>query len=127
MNGNSVVALVVAALTNSQIDYMLVGSYSSNAYGFPRATNDMDFVVQLAPGAITKLMRTLGKEFELVSQIQFETITGTIRRVITFAPIDNKMDGICLTVTSHGNQKTSRRLFPGFRWNRLLKKCEQIS
>ncbi len=72
MNGNSVVAIVVAELTNSQIDYMLVGSYSSNAYGFPRATNGADFVVQLAPGAITKLMRTFGKEFELDSQIHLK-------------------------------------------------------
>ena len=68
MNGSSVVAIVVAALTNS----LLVGPYSSDAYGFPRATNDADFVVQLAPGAITKLMRTFGKEFELDSQIHLK-------------------------------------------------------
>ncbi len=29
--------------------------------------------------------------------------------------LDNKMDEICLTVASNGNQKTSRCLFPIFR------------
>ncbi|KLU04914.1 hypothetical protein RISK_003182 [Rhodopirellula islandica] len=41
-DGNEAVAKVVTALNESNISYMLVGSYSSNVYGVPRATGDAD-------------------------------------------------------------------------------------
>ena len=39
----------VRRLNASGVDYMLTGSMASNAWGIPRTTHDLDFVVQLPP------------------------------------------------------------------------------
>jgi hypothetical protein len=70
---------VVKALEAAQIPYMLVGSFSSNAYGIPRSTKDADFVVQLGNAPLSGLLKRLPEGFRLDPQIGFETITGTTR------------------------------------------------
>ena len=52
MNSEEATAAVIDALDALQIPYMVVGSFSTNFYGIPRATQDADIVVQLEPGAI---------------------------------------------------------------------------
>ncbi len=47
MNNEATVP-VIEALEACEIPYMLVGSYSSNAYGIARSTQDADFVIELA-------------------------------------------------------------------------------
>jgi len=59
VNSDEAVAAVIDALEALQIPYMVVGSFSSNFYGVVRATHDADFVVQLAPGAISALAKRL--------------------------------------------------------------------
>ena len=86
MNSIEVTAAVAKSLDQLQIPWMIVGAYSSNAYGIGRSTNDADFVVELARGDLTKLMETLGAEFQLDRQMQLEGITGTVRNVITYVP-----------------------------------------
>jgi hypothetical protein len=39
-------------LNRSGVAYMLSGSMASNAWGIPRTTNDLDFVIQMAPAEI---------------------------------------------------------------------------
>lgn len=39
-------------LNKSQVAYMLTGSMASNAWGIPRTTHDLDFVIQLPPSHI---------------------------------------------------------------------------
>lgn len=46
----------VRRLNASGVAYMLTGSMASNAWGIPRTTHDLDFVVQLPPSHIPKLM-----------------------------------------------------------------------
>jgi hypothetical protein len=46
----------VRRLNASGVDYMLTGSMASNAWGIPRTTHDLDFVVQLPPSEIPGLM-----------------------------------------------------------------------
>ncbi|HUL51228.1 MAG TPA: hypothetical protein VLU94_01455 [Candidatus Nitrosotalea sp.] len=36
-------------LNNARVDYMLTGSMACNAWGIPRTTHDLDFVVRLTP------------------------------------------------------------------------------
>ena len=79
MNSDEAVAAVIDALERSQIPYMVVGSFSSNFYGVARATHDADFVVQLAPGAISALAKRLGPPFRMDPQTSFETVTATRR------------------------------------------------
>ena len=86
MNSNEATASVVDALEACQIDYMLVGAYSSNAYGISRATHDADFVVLMQPGQMKSLMSRLGPDFSLDPQMQVEGITGSVRNVITHVP-----------------------------------------
>jgi len=36
------------------VSYMLTGSMASNAWGIPRTTHDLDFVIQLPPSQVTR-------------------------------------------------------------------------
>ena len=54
-----VVIAVVKALESVRIPYMIVGSFSSNAYGIPRSTKDADFVVQLGDAPLPPALRAL--------------------------------------------------------------------
>jgi hypothetical protein len=48
MTGEEAALAVIETLESLRIPYMLVGSFASNFYGIPRATNDADFVVPLS-------------------------------------------------------------------------------
>lgn len=85
-NGNDALAVLVAILNRHDIDYMLVGSYSSNAYGIPRATKDADIVVATLNSAINTITAESGDDYQINSQLEFELLTGTLRRAIRFKP-----------------------------------------
>jgi hypothetical protein len=51
MNSEALTVLVVDALNELGVAYMLVGSFSSNLYGIPRSTKDADFVVDFGTSA----------------------------------------------------------------------------
>ena len=86
MKSEAAVATIVDALEACQIEYMIVGAFSSNAYSIGRSTKDADFVVALRATQLTALMQRLGSDFRLDPQLQFETLTGSLRNVITFVP-----------------------------------------
>lgn len=77
MTTNDVMLLVVDALNRERIPAMLVGSFSSNYYGIPRSTEDVDFVVQIDTALRADFARILGAQFEVEPQLTFETNTGT--------------------------------------------------
>jgi hypothetical protein len=52
-------------LNRTGIAYMLTGSMVSNYWGVPRTTHDLDFVVQLPPSAVAKLVREFAGDFHL--------------------------------------------------------------
>ena len=86
MDSLEVLGHVVAVLDELRIDHMLVGAFSSNAYGVARATKDADFVVACDAVAVLRIAEALGQEYRLDRQMQFETITNTVRNVITHVP-----------------------------------------
>ncbi len=45
MNLRDAVSRIIAALDEAGLEYMLVGSFSSMYYSFPRSTTDADFVI----------------------------------------------------------------------------------
>ncbi len=45
-SGEEAVYFLLDRMNEIGVDYMIVGSFSSNAYGIARATKDADFVVQ---------------------------------------------------------------------------------
>jgi len=73
----------IEALESTGLRYLIVGSLSSNFHGIPRATQDADFVVGVAGGDLTRRADALPPTLVLQRQAGFETVTGTLRYVLT--------------------------------------------
>jgi hypothetical protein len=56
-------AIFVRVLEQLGVPYFIVGSVASSAYGLPRATQDIDFVVALRHEQVPKLVAALELEF----------------------------------------------------------------
>ena len=110
MNSLQATAAVVEALEELQIPYMLVGAFSSNAYAIPRTTKDADFVVTLASGDLRRIVERLGPEFRLDPQMRFETITHSVRNVMTYLPTRFDIELFRLTDDVHHQLRFSRRV-----------------
>jgi len=109
MNSEDAAIAVIGALESLAVPYMLVGSFSSNFYGIPRATHDADFVVQLQEGQIRALMGKLGPAFKLEPQVSFETVTGTTRYTLHFADTPFEVELFSLSDDDHDRQRFLRR------------------
>ena len=82
MTGFESVVRLIDVLECHAIEYMLVGSLSSSLYGMPRSTKDADFVLSQPVSRLGPFVKELGTGFRIEPQISFESLTGTIRRVI---------------------------------------------
>ena len=71
MNSNEAVIALVEALDQTGIPYMIVGSFSSNAYGVVRSTKDADFMVPCPFADIARLVKELGPPWRFQPQIAF--------------------------------------------------------
>jgi hypothetical protein len=109
MTTQQIVQRVVDALEQLGVPYMLVGSFSSNAYGVARNTQDADFVVQLDRIGISQLAAQLGPEFQLDAQASFETITATTRHVLEVPAEDFKVELFLLSDDPHDRARFERR------------------
>jgi hypothetical protein len=107
-NGNDVVARMIAAFESLGIDYMLVGSYSSNYFGIPRATKDADFVAIMS-GKARQLEAMLGNEFLFDPQPSFEIVTGTTREMITVPSLSFYVEVFQLSKDEHDLRRFERR------------------
>ena len=52
-------------LNAAELAYLLTGSMASNFWGIPRTTHDLDFVIQLPPTAIPKMVAAFSGDFFL--------------------------------------------------------------
>jgi hypothetical protein len=91
------------------VQYMLVGSYSSNYYGRPRATKDADFVVLITPDQLDAVARALGNEFKVDHQMSFETITMTTRYIIKHPATAFTIELFVLSSDAHDQERFQRR------------------
>jgi predicted nucleotidyltransferase len=65
---------MLQCLSEANVKFLLVGAYAVAAYGYPRATKDIDIFVQAAPENASNLMRALalfGAPLEGVSEVDF--------------------------------------------------------
>lgn len=85
--GEEAVGILLDALNRLNVDYMVVGSFSSNRYGVPRATQDADILVSLLAADRDRLFAALPKEFQIDPQVGFEMITGTWRQLVRLPTI----------------------------------------
>jgi len=60
-----VALLVAGALERSGVDYFLGGSLASSFQGEPRATNDVDLVVDLTEPSVPPFVAALGSDFDV--------------------------------------------------------------
>lgn len=109
MNDPDPLSPVLDALLAEQIEFMLVGSYSSNAYGIPRQTKDADIVVNPAGKAIGAIAARLPAGYKLDPQIQFEGVTGTTRNVISIAGSQFVIELFRLGSDPHDQERFRRR------------------
>jgi hypothetical protein len=100
---------VVRALQTCQVPYMLVGAFSSNAYGYPRATKDADIVIQYREGLLAKVCKLLGEDFWLDPQSGFELKTGSIRNIVTYIPTKFEIEFFRLGPDAHDQERFARR------------------
>jgi len=72
VTSDTVALRLIDAMHHIGAQYMLVGSFSSNYYGIPRSTKDIDLVIQVAGEEIEQLAKELGDEFNRDPQIAFD-------------------------------------------------------
>lgn len=83
MTVEEIAAAVLGALSRADVPHMLVGGLSSNFYGIPRNTKDVDIVVEIRePSALDRVGKLLPDGFAFDSQVSFETITGNVRYIV---------------------------------------------
>ena len=102
-------AAVIDAMEALDIPYMLVGSLSASYYAIPRSTQDADFVVQLAPGAITALANRLGDAFQLDRQMSFEDVDAATHYILRLVDGAFLIELFVLSDDAHDQQRFVRR------------------
>lgn len=84
MNLYELAAHVIEALEAENIPYMVVGALSSSVFGIPRATKDVDIVLQLqSREPLHRLGERLWQVATFDPQVTFETLTGSVRHILT--------------------------------------------
>lgn len=109
MNSFEATAHVVTQLEVQRVSYMLVGALSSNAYGIPRATKDADIVVSFDSIGVVEFAKSLGVGFKLDRQMRMETITNSIRNIITYTPTNFDIELFRLSQDEHHKERFQRR------------------
>ncbi len=68
MGERDIIALLVSLFEEHKISYILTGSFACSFWGHPRATHDVDFVVEIKPPEkknFLSLLKKLGNQFEV--------------------------------------------------------------
>lgn len=109
MSSQEFVLQVVDALEESGIRYILIGSFSTNAYGIPRSTEDADFEIEMGDHSIGELIRRLAPSIRIDPQMSFETGTMTRRYVAEVAGTAFKIEFFLLGDDPHHQERFRRR------------------
>ncbi len=107
--GEEAVYLLLSLLNEANVPYMLVGSFSSNAYGEARATKDADFVVDLNAETRQQILTQLPDTFEIDWQVCFETITGHTRQILKIPSIPFEIELFDISDEPFDQSRFSRR------------------
>jgi len=102
--------VVVDAIREAGVPFLLVGSFSSNYFGVPRSTEDVDLVVELDSHSVRDITRLLDARFKLQPQIAFESVTGTVRHIIDVVGTPFKVELFRLSDDLHDRERFSRRV-----------------
>lgn len=109
MTGEDAVGVIVDILCRCGIDYMLVGSFSSNYYGIARATRDADFVIHADSTALRTLEAELPDGFVFDPQQSFEMVTSTTKCRVVIDEIPFEIEFFNLSQDEFDQQRFHRR------------------
>jgi hypothetical protein len=110
MIGPIEVALLVAkALERVGAQYFLGGSLASSVQGEPRATNDVDFVVDLSTAQVEPFARELGADFEVDAPSLLEAVQRRGSWNIFHLPSMTKVDLFLKQTGPFDDSEFSRR------------------
>ncbi len=101
---------IVSLCELESIAYMIVGSFSSNFFGIPRATKDADIVIQVSSEQKNRLLEKLPQEMELERQILFEMATNTIKTLIYIPSIAFEIELFDLSDDPFDQTRFDRRI-----------------
>ena len=104
-----IVDQVLQSLIKLDLPHMLVGSFSSNAYGTPRSTQDLDVVMRIEADEVNNLLMHLGPDFQLDPQIGFETKLFTTKYLISVKDHAFKIEVFELSHDPHDQSRFQRR------------------
>jgi hypothetical protein len=87
------VALVVAqAIESAQGSYFVGGSLASSIHGEPRATNDIDMVIDLPLGKVNDFVAALGTEFQVDTDMLRDAVLHGGTANVFYLPLVLKVD-----------------------------------
>lgn len=107
--GEDAVGVLLDTLNGLLLDYMVVGSFSSNRYGVPRATKDADLVLRIMTSQRERLFAELPESFRIDPQVTFEMVTGTWRQIIQIPEIPFTIELFELSGDAHDQSRFERR------------------
>lgn len=100
---------VIRVLQTHDVPYMIVGAFSSNAYGYPRATKDADIVVQYSEGLLATICASLVADFKLDPQAGCELMTGSSLNISLAFPPNFEIELFRLGEDPHHEERFARR------------------
>jgi len=110
MSNENAFRRIMSALDLAGIPYMLTGSFASAHYGAPRATQDIDIIVEADPEVLKSFVQSLGKD-EFYADV--DTALEAQRRETMFNVIDRvtgwKIDLIIRKSRAFSREEFGRR------------------
>ena len=110
MNAIEIAGHVVDGLNAAGIQFMLVGSFSTNFWGIPRSTKAADFVLQLAPSETGQLWTIFSGPFAIEPQISFEPNTGSKKLEMRHSTSAFLVELFFLSDDPHHQERFQRRV-----------------
>lgn len=100
---------VTEALERCGIGYFLGGSLASSFQGEPRATNDVDLVVDLQEGQVEALAAALGADFDIDDVALSRAAAERSSWNVIYLPSATKIDLFILRASSFDRREFARR------------------
>src|SRR5437660_3238325 len=86
MNERELLVDCLRRLNLTGINYYLTGSMASNYWGIPRTTHDLDFVIQMPPSSVSRIIQEFSGDF----YIDEAAVRGAYRPPHQFNAIDTR-------------------------------------
>ncbi len=110
MDSAQAVTRTIEALEACDIEYMVVGAFSSNIYGVPRSTRDADIVVRPGDKTLAGVIQLLGDDYTFDRQLRLEGFTGSLRNDLLHIPTGFRFELFRLGKDKHHQVRFDRRL-----------------